>query len=75
MKRECLILCLGVLFSCCSRAEATPAPAKQRVSQESLIGDTQRKLLPSTPPVLSPQPEQKRASGHIYQRISVLDDR
>lgn len=65
MKRECLILCLGVLFSCCSRAEATPAPAKQRVSQESLIGDTQRKLLPSTPPVLSPQPEQN-AQADIF---------
>lgn len=65
MKRKCLILCLGVLFSCCSRAEATPAPAKQRVSQESLIGDTQRKLLPSTPPVLSPQPEQN-AQADIF---------
>ncbi|MFP7324543.1 ShlB/FhaC/HecB family hemolysin secretion/activation protein [Serratia marcescens] len=69
MKRECLILCLGVLFSCGSRADAIPAPAKQLVSQESLIGDTQRKLLPSSPPVLSPQPEQN-ARADIFVRES-----
>ncbi|MEN4047896.1 ShlB/FhaC/HecB family hemolysin secretion/activation protein [Serratia marcescens] len=58
MKREFLILCLGALFSCFSRADSVPAPVKQLVSQENLIGDTQRKLLPSTASVLSPQPEQ-----------------
>ncbi|CVE91521.1 Hemolysin transporter protein shlB precursor [Serratia marcescens] len=58
MKREFFILCLAVLFNGFSRADSVPAPVKQLVSQENLIGDMQRKLLPSTPSLLSPLPEQ-----------------
>ncbi|HGE8301307.1 TPA: ShlB/FhaC/HecB family hemolysin secretion/activation protein [Serratia marcescens] len=58
MKREFFILCLAVLFNGFSHADSVPAPVKQLVSQENLIGDMQRKLLPSTPSLLSPLPEQ-----------------
>lgn len=75
MKREFFILCLAVLFSGFSRADSVPAPVKQLVSQENLIGDTQRKLLPSTPSVLSPLPEQKSANGYFCQRVPLLGDR
>lgn len=60
MKREFSTLLLGIFFSCYSRAESVPQAVNQLVSKESIISDQQRKLLPTTSPVLTSNSQQTK---------------